>query len=483
MKPAKPRRKWPVIVRLLAWSCGAALLAALGAAAYLYFAIWPKQPPLTAVTDYQPRIPLRVYSADHVLIGEFGEERREFMPIVQIPPVMKQALLAIEDARFYQHGGIDFIRALGAARSNLRGGYRQGASTITMQVARNFFLTREKTIERKLTEIVLAYRIEAALSKDQILELYMNQIYLGQRAYGFASAAQTYFGKPLARLTLAESAMLAGLPQNPARQNPVTNPKRAKQRQEAVLGRLYELGNISQVQYQQALAEPLRLQEGGQQYGTHAEYVAELARQVVLEHFPQDAYTRGLKVVTTIRKTEQDAAWEALRRNALAYDQRHGYRGPEAFVALPPDPAARADAIADALQRRHASEGLEAAVVLEASATLLKAETNDGERVEIGPAGLRFAAAALRPEAPPALRLRPGAVIRIQKDAEAGWRVVQLPEVASAFVALDANSGAYRALVGGFDFNLQQFNHATQAWRQPGSAIKPLVYSAALEQG
>ncbi|MES2739832.1 MAG: PBP1A family penicillin-binding protein [Pseudomonadota bacterium] len=450
---------------------------------YLLLFVAPNLPALDVITDYKPKIPLRVYTADHVLIGEFGEEHRDFVPIGDMPEMMKKALLAIEDTRFYEHGGIDYIRVLGAAKSNLGGGFGQGASTITMQVARNFFLSRDKLVSRKANEAMLAYKIEAALSKDQILELYMNQIYLGQRSFGFASAARTYFGKPLKALSIAELAMLAGLPQNPARHNPAVNPKRAKLRQQVVLRRLRELGYITDAQYRQALEAPLRINNKGQQFDTHAEYVAELARQAVYAQYKEAAYTRGISVITTILKADQDAAYDAVRRNVLAYDQRHGYRGPEAFIDLPADPRERDDAIDEALQKRPGSDGLIAAVVIQVSGKRVRVETGAGDEIEIGAAGLRLAAPALAANAKAGLKLRPGAVVRITQDAKQGWAITQVPQVAAAFVAIDAGSGAYHALVGGFDFNLAQFNHVTQAWRQPGSSMKPFIYSSALEKG
>ena len=463
------------------------LLFVAGAVIYAVAVLVPNVPSIGAVLDYQPKIPLRIYTADHVLIGEFGEEHRDFVPVEKMPPLMKKAVLAIEDKRFYQHGGIDWIRALGAARSNLGGGFRQGASTITMQVARNFFLSRDKLIGRKLNEVALAYKIEGALSKDQILELYMNQIYLGQRAYGFGSASKIYFGKPLEDLSVAEMAMLAGLPQNPARHNPVANPKRARERQHVVLNSMRELAYISEADYQKALAEPLRVNPKGQEYDTHAEYVAELARQVVYAQFKEAAYTRGIVVTTTIRKADQDAAYQSLRRNVLAYDQRHGYRGPEARIALPADPIERADAIDEALQKRSSSDGLLPAVVLEASAKMVRVETVDGETIDVTGAGLKFAGAALAPKAKESLRLTPGAIVRVSSDGKLNgkpsWSIVQLPQVSAAFVSIDAGTGAYHALVGGFDFNLQKFNHVTQAWRQPGSALKPFLFSSSLEKG
>ncbi|WP_426176310.1 penicillin-binding protein 1A [Massilia sp. TWR1-2-2] len=459
-----------------------AVLLIIGAIIYGVAALLPNVPSIDAVTDYQPKIPLRIYTADHVLIGEFGEEHRDVVPIAKVPALMKKAVLAIEDKRFYEHGGIDWIRAMGAAKSNLGGGFRQGGSTITMQVARNFFLSREKLIGRKLNEVALAYKIEGKLSKDEILELYMNQIYLGQRAYGFGSASQIYFGKPLASLSVAEMAMLAGLPQNPARHNPVTNPKRARERQQLVLKSMRELDYITEAQYRQAQDAPLRINQKGQEFGTHAEYVAELARQVVYAQLKEEAYTRGVVVTTTIVKADQDAAYQSMRRNVLAYDQRHGYRGPEAAIELPADPQERMDAIDEALQKRRSSDGLLPAVVLTASPKLVRAETVDGDTIDITGAGLKFAAAGLSAGAKSAARIAPGAIIRVSQESKK-WSIVQLPQVSAAFVSIDAGTGAYRALVGGFDFNLHKFNHVTQAWRQPGSAIKPFLFSSSLEKG
>ncbi|HEX7985069.1 MAG TPA: PBP1A family penicillin-binding protein [Duganella sp.] len=461
----------------------AALIAGALLLAYLLLVVAPNLPALDAITDYRPKIPLRIYTADNALIGEFGEEHRDFVAIKDMPEMMKKSLLAIEDKRFYEHNGIDWRRALGAARANLGGGSKQGGSTITMQVARNFFLTRDKFYGRKLNEVMLALKIEAALSKEQILELYMNQIYLGQRSFGFGSAAQTYFGKSLSELDVAEMAMLAGLPQNPARHNPAVNPKRAKQRQRVVLKSMRELDYITEDQYQKALHETLHVRNRGQQFDTHAEYVAELARQAVYAQFKEDAYTKGISVYTTIVKADQDAAYESVRRNVLNYDQRHGYRGPEAFITLPAGEEERDDAIEEALQRRPSSDRLIPAVVLEAGPKAVKVQNPGGEEITITGDGLRLAAPALSDKAKDALRLRPGAVIRITQGAKNAWAISQVPQVAAAFVSVDAVSGGYHAMVGGFDYNLQKFNHVTQAWRQPGSAIKPFVYSAALEKG
>jgi penicillin-binding protein 1A len=483
-QPRRSNRQGGFIFFILA----AIVLVIAGAVAWFLMTIVPNVPSIGAITDYKPKIPLRIYTADNVLIGEFGEEHRDFMPIDQIPPMMKKAVLAIEDARFYEHKGIDWVGAARAVKANLTGGFGSGgASTITMQVARNFFLSREKVLSRKLNEIVLAYKIEDALTKDQILELYMNQIYLGQRSYGFASAARSYFGKKLDQLTIAETAMLAGLPQNPARHNPAVNPKRAKVRQEQVLRRLRDLGDIDDAQYAKAVAEPLRVHSKPQEFGTHAQYVSELARQAVFAQYAEEAYTRGIKVITTIDSKAQEAAYDSVRRNVLAYDSRHGYRGPEARIELPSDPEEREDAIVEALQKRPSSDGLEPAVVVAASPKSVKVETIDGDTITITGAGLKFAAAGLSEKAKEAQRIAPGAVVRIAKlgkdVAKAEWGLTQVPLVAAAFVALDADTGAYQALVGGFDYNLQKFNHVTQAWRQPGSAIKPFVYSAAVEKG
>ena len=472
----------PVFIRTLVGIFLTALVAVLALLGYFFFAVYPNVPKIDAVIDYKPKIPLRIYTADNVLIGEFGEEHRDFVPIKQVPEQMIKAVLAIEDTRFYEHGGIDWVRALGAARANMAGGFRQGASTITMQVARNFFLSRDKQISRKANEIALSYKIEQALTKDQILELYFNQIFMGRRSYGFASAARAYFGRDLAKLTLGEMAMLAGIPQDPVRHNPAVNPRRAKQRQEVVLRRMREVGFITPAQYANAVAEPMNIASARQEFDTHAEYVAELVRQEVVAEFKEEAYTRGLSVITTIRKAEQDAAYASVRRNVLAYDQRHGYRGPEAFIELPVDPAEREEAINEALRARPSSDGLVPVVVIEAGVKLVKVENLNGDSIAISGAGLRFAAPALAPRAKASLKLRPGAIVRIAQGGK-DWSIVQVPLVAAAFVAIDARTGEYHALVGGFDFNLQKYNHVTQAWRQPGSAMKPFIYAAAIERG
>ena len=450
--------------------------------AYTLLTTLPNLPPLSVITDYRPKIPLRVYTADGALLGEFGEEHRDFMPIQDIPQVLKDALLSIEDARFYEHSGIDYRGVTRALLADLTGGFHQGASTITMQVARNFFLSQEKTVKRKLTEVFLAYRIESVLSKDQILELYINQIYLGQRTHGFSTAARTYFNKRAQDLTLAEAAMLAGIPQNPARHNPVVNPIRAKARQELVLKRMLALGRISSAQYTQAVNEKLKV-SNTLQFEAHADYAAELVRQELYAQYKGETYTRGFNVYTTLNKAEQNAAYDSVRRNVLAYDQRHGYRGPEDFVELPDDEDAQDDAIDEILAKHPNSDNLISAVVTAVSPKSVRAEPASGDTLEISGEGLRFAARALQPNAKTDFRIRVGSVIRASQDSRGRWLISQLPEVDAAFVSLNAEDGAYRALVGGFDFSRKQFNHVTSAWRQPGSSIKPFVYSAALEKG
>ena len=464
---------------------GAAGLALCGLllAAYATLIVAPNLPSVDVLTDYRPKLPLRVFTADNVLIGEFGEEHRDFVPIKQIPDIMKKAVIAIEDDQFYEHGGVSYIGVLRAALANLRNSRSQGASTITMQVARNFFLSRKKTYGRKINEIMLAFKIEDNLAKDQILELYMNQIYLGERAYGFGSAARTYFGKSVQKLSIAEAAMLAGLPQAPAAANPVVNPQRARQRQLQVLRRMHDLKFITQAQYDQAVAEKLTVAGYSQRFGTHAEYAAEAVRQYMVSQYKDDIYTAGFNVYTTLRKAEQDAAYEAVRRGVLDYDRRHGYRGPEDIIDLPGDPEERRQAIDDILLKHPDSGDLRAAVVLAASPKLVRAELLSGEVVDIGGDGLRFAATALSPKTRASARIRPGVVIRVQQDARRKWAIAQLPEVEAAFVGLDARDGSYRALVGGFDFTYNKLDHVSQAWRQPGSSIKPFIYSAALEKG
>jgi penicillin-binding protein 1A len=459
-------------------------LAVVGAAlaGFVVLLAYPNLPSIEVLTAYQPKVPLRVYTADGALIGEFGEERRAVVRIDAVPEIMKQAILAAEDERFYRHQGVDYVGVIRAAYSNLlAGGKRQGASTITMQVARNFFLSSEKTLTRKAYEALLAFKIEAGLTKDEILEIYINQIYLGQRAYGFAAAAQIYFGRALADVSVAEAAMLAGLPKAPSSFNPVVNPRRAKQRQLYVLRRMRELGYITDEQYQMAQAQPLVVRRDFDDFSVHGEYVAEMVRQVLYDRYPDEVYTSGLRVYTTITKRDQEAAYEALRRGVLDYERRHGYRGPESYVQLPEK--ASDEALEDVLHEFPDYDDIRAAVVLQASSKEVRAYLRGGETIAVKGEGLRFAAHALDAKAPPNRRVRRGAVIRVHQQGRGTWEIIQVPEVEAALVALDPITGAVRALVGGFDFSRNKYNHVTQAWRQPGSSFKPFIYSAALEKG
>ncbi len=440
-------------------------------------------PEVQALADYRPKVPLRVMTADGVLIGEFGEERRSVVRAEQVPKVLIDAILAAEDERFFEHSGIDPLGILRSAGNNIMTASKaQGASTITMQVARNFYLSTEKTFTRKIFEVLLALEIERKLSKNQILELYLNQIFLGRRAYGFAAAAQIYFGKPIQKLTLAESAMLAGLPKAPSAFNPVVNPRRAKVRQEYVLGRMLKLGLITEPQFRRAVLENIRVVGRSDDYSVNATYLAEMVRIQIVNQFREEAYNRGLTVFTTVRADEQRAAYQALRAGLIEYDRRFGWRGPEGQVELPEGSEAQQDAIDDALNERADSDGLFTAVVTQIDKDRVLVMRSQGRQFSITGDGLKFAQRGLATNAPPALKIRRGSVVRIGLMSSGEWEVAQLPEVEGAFVALHPETGAIRALVGGFDFARSKFNHVTQAYRQPGSTLKPFVYGAALEK-
>lgn len=458
-----------------------ALVAALGLGLAVA-RLWPDLPPLDKVTHYEPQQPLIVYTADGVQIGQFGAERRQFVPIGAIPAMLQGAVLAIEDTRFEQHFGIDPIGIARALLANVGGGMRQGASTITQQVARNFFLSPSKTLERKLKEVLLALQIERRLSKAQILELYMNQIYLGRRAYGFAAAAQVYFGKPLSALSIAESAMLAGLPQNPSYANPVTNFARARARQALVLARMEQIGLITPDERTAALAETLAIQLPTHTE-VHAEYLAEMVRQAVVARFGETANTQGYKVYTTVRAAEQQAAYAALRATVLDHERHQPWRGPEAHETLPFLRGVELErAAAQALRDHQDDTDLRLAIVTESTQRVVTAQLATGETIQLTGAGIARVRAALLPDAPEERAIRRGAVVRLERR-DFGWAIAQWPQVQAAFVALEPASGRLQALVGGFDFTRSPFNRATQAWRQAGSSIKPFLYSAALEQG
>ncbi|MCA8317718.1 penicillin-binding protein 1A [Burkholderia multivorans] len=480
----KKRPWWQKALFGFAAMCVALVVAGGLVLGYALVVAWPNMPSLDALTDYRPKVPLRIYTSDHVLIGEFGEERRDIVHFKDVPDSLKKAILAIEDARFYDHGGVDLTGILRAGVVALTNGHAtQGASTITMQVARNFFLSSEKTYTRKIYEMLLAYRIERALTKDQILEVYMNQIYLGQRAYGFASAARVYFGKDLKDITLAEAAMLAGLPKAPSAYNPVVNPKRAKVRQEYILQRMLELNFITREQYDEAVAQPLVVKGAGREYSVHAEYVAEMVRQMMYAQYREETYTRGFNVITTIDSADQQVAYTALRKGIMDYERRHGYRGPEGFIELPSAADEREQAIDDALLEHPDNGELIAAVVTAASPRQITVAFIDGSSATIEGENLRFAAGALSANAQPNRRIRPGAIVRVVKDDAGKWSITQLPQVEGAFISIVPQDGAIRSLVGGFDYNKNKFNHVTQAWRQPGSSFKPFIYSASLDKG
>jgi penicillin-binding protein 1A len=471
-------RRW-LTITLLALALP---VAALMLVTFAIILAYPALPSLEVMTDYRPKVPLRVFTADGVLIGEFGEERRALVRIQDVPALLKSAILAAEDERFYQHGGVDYHGVARAALSNFAsGGARQGASTITMQVARNFFLSKEKTFIRKFNEMLLAFKIEHSLAKDDILQLYVNQIYLGQRAYGFAAAAQIYFGKSLSDLTLAEIATLAGLPKAPSSFNPVANPKRAKIRQQYVLRRMRELGAITDAQFRAASKEQISVTGALQDYSIRADYFAEMTRQAMYQRYKDDAYHKGFRVYTTLNSEHQRAAYQAVRAGVLAYDRRHGYRGPEGFVDLPT--GVDDERVEDLLQNFRDSDDLIAGVVLEASTKQVRAFVRGGEVITIRGDGLKFVQASLGGKASANQRIRRGAIIRLQKNAKEAWAIVQMPTVQASLISLSPVDGAILALVGGFDFTRNKFNHVTQALRQPGSSFKPFIYSAALEKG
>ena len=473
------------VIRSALWLLG--LVAAGSTAVMVLVGIalavaYPNLPEINGLMDYRPKLPMRILSADGVLLGEYGEERRNFTPLAQIPKVMQEAVLASEDARFYEHSGVDIRGVLRAGLAQFNRSRSQGASTITMQVARNFYLSTEKTYTRKIYEMLLAFKMESVLSKDQILEVYMNQIFLGQRAYGFASASEIYFGKPLRDITVAEAAMLAGLPQAPSMFNPISNPKRARDGQLRILDRMLDNDFITAAQRDTARAESLHYREPSD-VPVHAEYVAEAARQLIFAQYGDDAYTRGLNVHLTLKSDDQMVAYRALRKGIMDYERRQVYRGPEDYTDLPANGNDVDARIGDALQDHPDNDELKAAVATEVSPKKVVAVLQSGDLVTITGDGLKPVASGLVSNGNPKTQIRPGAVIRLIRGTKGDWSITQLPEVEGAFVALDPRTGVVRAMVGGFDYSKSKFNHVTQAWRQPGSSFKPFIYSAALEKG
>jgi penicillin-binding protein 1A len=474
--------KWWHYVLLAILVGGLSVIALVAIAAAI---IYPSLPSLDALTNYQPKLPLRVYSEDGFIIGEFGEERRAFINIDQVPQNLKDAVLAIEDRRFYQHNGIDTTGVMRAIKNNVTGKAHEGASTITMQVAKNFFTlpNGKRTFITKVNEALLAIKIEHNLSKDKILELYINQIYLGQRSYGFAAASQVYYGKPLDKLNLAETALLAGLPKAPSNYNPFLNPKKSMGRQQEVLHDMYRFGFLKEKDYQSALKQPLRFKITKLSRDLSADYVAELVRDTLYQQYQDEIYSSGLNVYTTIRKSNQEAANNAVREGILSYDLRHDYRGPEKFLDLDSLPSTDKRAALDiALDDLDVFNGYIPAIITSVSSKSVQAYTKSGDNLDISGKGLAFVEKMLHIKDLSKRLLKPGAVVRVVK-IDGDWHIVQLPQVESALISLDPENGAIRALVGGFDFNRSKFNHATQAWRQPGSSFKPFIYSAALEKG
>ena len=455
----------------------------VGLVAIAILVTYPKLPSLDSLQHYQPKMPLTIYSADGEVIGIYGEQRREFTKIGDFPEVLRNAVIAAEDKRFYQHWGVDVWGVARAAVDNVvAGGVQSGASTITQQVAKNFYLSSEKTFTRKFNEALLAYKIEQSLSKDKILELYFNQIYLGQRAYGFASAAQIYFNKDVRELTLAEAAMLAGLPKAPSAYNPIVNPERAKLRQKYILNNMLEEKMITLQQRDQALNEELHYERFVQKIDQSALYVAEMVRQELYEKYGEDAYTQGFKVYTTVRTDHQKVATEALRKALRNFDRGSSYRGAESYIDLSKGEDVE-ETVSQYLSGLHTVDKMVPAVVLDVTKRKnVVIQLPSGKRVTLDGRSLGFAARAVNNEKMGEDRIRRGSVIRVRNNG-GRWMVVQEPLLQGALVSLDAKTGAVRALVGGYDFHSKTFNRAAQAMRQPGSTFKPFVYSAALSKG
>ena len=460
------------------------IIVAVGSSYYIVSNL----PEIDMLRDVRMQVPLRVYSQDGSLIGEFGEKRRAPVTIDEVPEQLIRAFIAAEDDRFFAHPGVDWQGLLRATISLVRTGEKkQGGSTITMQVARNFFLSREKTYMRKLNEIFLAIKIERELSKNEILELYLNKIYLGQRAYGVGAAAQVYYGTGITGLNLAQHAMLAGLPKAPSRTNPVTSPEQAVQRRSYVLRRMLELGYIDRARFNEADSAPVTASLHSPSIDLEAPYVAEMVRKHMLEEYGEDAYSAGYTVTTTIRDTLQAAANRALNLALLDYDERHGYRGPEQHYELTPDMAGDGW---DQLLAAHATiADLVPALIIEERGFTASAWVSGSGRIDLGWNSLdwarRYINENVRGPAPRNIGeiVKVGDVVRVRKDANGSWRLAQVPDIEGGLVSLDPHNGATLALVGGFDFYRSKFNRVTQAERQPGSSFKPFIYSAALENG
>ncbi len=480
-----------IVLKLISIGFVFAITMATGLVLYAA-SLLPGLPSVDEIRQIPLNIPLRIYSSDQKLIAEYGEERRIPVTLDETPPLLIDALLVTEDDQFYHHTGVDFPGLARAAISNFMTRSRsQGASTITMQVARNFFLDPEKTYTRKLKEMLLAFKMERALTKDEILELYLNKVFLGYRSYGFAAAAQIYYGASLAELSLPEICMLAGLPKAPSRDNPISNPERARERRAHVLNRLYELGRIDKLSLETAGKAPITARLHIADVDFQAPYVSEMARQFLFERMGEDIYRRGLNVTVTVHGEYQKKADEALRQGLIEYDMRHGFKGPVGKV----DPAALAEAgssvqnLLDNLSQYPPSRELIPAVVTGVADQSFEALNSRGDTVTVEWKNIQWARKYIRANSiGPELNsvsdvLLAGDVIYLRELNENNWMLSQLPEVSGALVSLDPHTGAILALTGGFDYYLSKFNRATQAERQPGSNIKPFIYSAALDNG
>ncbi|HCX86631.1 MAG TPA: peptidase [Gammaproteobacteria bacterium] len=475
-RPASTFRLFFMLIRALFWLSAAILATVSVTLVAVITVIWPDLPPTSEVQDIRLKEPLRIYSIDGRLIGEFGDERRITVQIEDTPQELINAILAAEDDRFFSHHGVDPLGVVRALIINLKSREtRQGASTITMQVARNYFLSREKTYSRKLKEALLAFRLERELDKAQILELYVNKIFLGHRSFGFQAAAAFYYNKPLGELTLAQLAMLAGLPKAPSSINPVSNPARALERRNYVLRRMHGLGMIDDPAYDRERAMPLTAARHRQEIEVNAPYISEMVREYMFSQYGQSAYESGYRVYTTINARYQSAAREALTHGLLAYGERHGYQGPAGYI----DPAKTTSTTEriEALAQYRVIGGLRPTMVLRPGGDMLEVLTADRQTLSLDYQGWRWTSRS------PSQLLHPGDVIYISGNHQDELRLAQVPRVQGALVSLNPSDGSLLALVGGFDFAESNFNRATQALRQPGSNIKPFIYSAALENG
>ncbi len=473
------------LLKFLCWSalgvfCG--LLLSLSGA-YLYLS--PGLPSVESLRRIQLQIPLRVYSSDGKLIAEFGEMRRSPIRFQDIPPDFTNAILSAEDDNFANHYGVDPASLMRAASQLLKSGHIQsGGSTITMQVAKNFFLSSERSFSRKINEILLALQIERELSKDEILELYVNKIYLGNRAYGIEAASQVYYGKSIRDASLAQMAMIAGLPKAPSRFNPLANPARSKERRDWILGRMLKLGKIDKARYQSALNEPLNAAYHGSTPELDAPYIAEMARAEMVGRYGSEAYTEGFRVTTTVSSKLQDAATTAVRNGLLTYDQRHGYRGPQTRL-----PGMNRSTWLQELSKHRPVGGLEPAIVSQIEKSGILVLTRDGQEEAVAWSSMKWARPFLGPDSMgprpqgPADVAQLGDLVRVQRQADGSLNFSQIPTAQAALASLDPTNGAIRALVGGFSFEQSNYNRATQAKRQPGSSFKPFIYSAALDNG